>query len=391
MTASSHHPFGFHVPGPMPAAMPLRQVPAMQAAVTPAVPAPLVSTAPEPLFPMCAVCGNRRDLVPRGQERYRSGAQVLVCGDGCEVDPVQAAAGVIGASMNNGAGTPREWAQAQYDSGLLFDPKRAKDIEAAAREQERAEMRAELEAAAEAAEAADWFHERWLATAPLQEGCKAVHRLCDGRPGYYHLPVDAVLGALDGRQATTDDRPLKLTWDGMVAPPAGDRPGEKTLVGCETTFGARAVLELDDAQRRDLAELFLATIHPAEACATPGCGLSADDLDTADPTVWGWICVDVAGSEQGPRWWCNPLCASAAMTAAGAELAAADRAAAIDPRRQAPGPLYGGNVEEFISDAYDSLADMEADTDAVEDAPETIPFVPTPGTAAGNGGQGATQ
>lgn len=367
MTASSH-PFGFHPTASMPVPVPLRHVPALQATTAPDVPAALAPAVPEPLFPMCVACGNRRDLAPRGQERYRSGAQVLVCKDACEVSPVQAAAGVITAAMSNGAGTPQEWAQAEHDVGLLFDPKRAKDIEAAAREQARDEMRAELEAAAEAVEALGWFHDRWLATAPLQAGCLAVRKMCEGRPGHYHLPVDAILGALDDQRPATEARCLTLTWDGMVAPPAGDRPGEKTLIGCETVFGGRAGLALTDTQRAGLAEKLLATVHPAEACATPGCGLSADDLDTADPTVWGWILVDVAGSEQGPRWWCNPSCATAAMAALGADLAAADQAAAIAPRRQAPGPLYGGDVVRFISDAYDSDADMEADAAAVEDA-----------------------
>ncbi|MDX3629016.1 hypothetical protein PV728_01565 [Streptomyces europaeiscabiei] len=342
MNASSHpHPFGFHASGPKLAApMPLREVPALQAAVNPDLPAtPLVFQGPEPVLPMCASCGNRRGpLAPHGQQRYRSGAQVLVCRGGCEITPVQAATGVITAAMTNGAGTPQEWAQAEEDAGLLFDPKRAKDIETAAhaqgRDQARAEMRAQLEAGAEAVEALEWLHGRLLATAPVQEGNRAVRRLCGGRRPDDWLSVSEVLRAVDGNAPAP--APLTITWNGHVSGSPEDQPGESTLVGCTAALGGSVVLALDDDQRTALAEQLLATAHPDGACATPGCGLSADDLDTADPTVWGWICVDVAGSDGGPRWWCSSFCAIAAMTAAAAQLATAAQLAATDPAQQAP-------------------------------------------------------
>jgi hypothetical protein len=314
LTASSH-PFGFHPTGQTPAPMPLRHVPAMQA---PAAPAPTVVALPQPVFPMCVLCGNRRDLAPRGQERYRSGARVLVCKGGCHVGPVEAAAGVLGAAMAQGAGTPQELAQAEHDAGLLFDPQRAQEIAAAAVEQFRTETRADMHQAREDRHSLDWFHSRYL----------AVGRLCAGRHPDYCLTVSEVLTAIDGK---TDDTPLRITWDGVVAPPAGDRPGEPTLVGCTTARGGSAVLALDDEQRVDLAVRLLAVVPPAEACATPGCGLADGDLDASDPTVWGWIRLDVAGAEDDPRWWCSPACATAAMAAAGAELAAVDRLAVITP------------------------------------------------------------
>ncbi|MDX3162133.1 hypothetical protein PV369_42950, partial [Streptomyces scabiei] len=149
MTTSSH-PFGFHVPVPAVAPVQLRHVPALQAAVTPDLPATPLVQGPEPLLPMCATCGDRRGPhVPHGQERYSSGARVLVCRGGCQITPVQAATGVITAAMTNGAGTPQEWAQAEEDAGLLFDPRRAKDIAAAADAAARADMRAELNQARE--------------------------------------------------------------------------------------------------------------------------------------------------------------------------------------------------------------------------------------------------
>ena len=323
MTASSH-PFGFHAHGPMP----LRHVPAMQA---PAAPAPTAVALPQPVFPMCVLCGNRRDLAPRGQERYASGARVLVCRGGCEISPVQAATGVITAAMTNGAGTPQEWAQAEEDAGLLFDPQRAKDIAAAADAAARADMRAELDRAREDRHSLDWFHSRY----------RAVGQLCAGRHPDHLLTVSEVLTAIDGK---VTGGPLPITWEGVLVGPQGDGPGgDRTLLGCTTARGGVAVLALDDEQCTDLAAK-LATVHPAEACATPGCGLADGDLDASDPMVWGWIRIDVAGTDDGPRWWCSPACATAAMTAAGAELAAADQLAAIAPETTAVATVVEDDV-----------------------------------------------
>ncbi|MBP5920746.1 hypothetical protein [Streptomyces scabiei] len=345
MTTSSHpHPFGFHASSPTLAApMPLRQVPALQAAVNPDLPAtPLVVQGPEPVLPMCASCGNRRGpLAPHGQQRYRSGAQVLVCKGGCHITPVQAATGVITAAMANGGGTPGEIAQAEEDAGLLFDPQRAKDIAAAAVEAARAEMSADLQQARQALEQAredrhtrDWFHSRYL----------AVGRLCAGRQPDYCLTVSEVLTAIDGK---ADDAPLGITWDGVLAPPAGDRPGEPTLVGCTTARGGSAVLALDDDQRVDLAVKLLAVVPPATFCSNRCCGTATADLVESDPTLWGGIVLDVVGTDSGQCWWCSPACAIAAMTKAGTELQAADHAAAIAPSRQAlPAPMV---VEDDVA------------------------------------------
>lgn len=336
MSASSH-PFGFHPTGQAPAPVPLRHVPAMQAAVNPDLPTPpMVVQGPEPLLPMCAACGNRRGpLAPRGQDRYRSGAQVLVCKDGCQITPVQAATGVITAAMTGGAGTPREWAQAEHDAGLLFDPQRAKEIAEAAVEQARTELRADINQAREDRQARDWFHDRY----------KAVGRLCAGRRPEHLLTVAEVLTAIDGK---TVDAPLAITWDGVVAPPHGDLPGEATLVGCTTARGGTAVLALDDTQRAALAAKLLATVHPAEACATPGCGEpQLYPHEAVSPAMSGWIALQIAGVDSwgGPRWWCTPACATAAMAAAGAELAAADQLAAITPT-PAPDPTAVATVVE---------------------------------------------
>lgn len=305
----------------MPSPVPLQDVPALQASVS----AQPVTARPEPVWPMCADCGNRRHpLAPRNpQERYPSGAQVLFCKDGCQVGPVTAAAGVIAAAMDHGCVTPAEIAQAEQDAGLLFDPAQAQDIADAARDQALAEVHAELRQARDAIESRDWFHQRWL----------ALQRLTLGRPDTDLMLVSEILAATDPTRAA--GAPLALAWDGLVLGPSGDTEGENTLVPCTTEHGAQAFMVLDDARRQELGERLVTATHTGEACATPGCGISAEDLDTTNPFVQGWICVEVAGTEQGPRWWCNPLCVNAAMAAARAELAAADQLAAIDPAQQA--------------------------------------------------------
>uniref|UniRef100_A0AAU2A1S3 Uncharacterized protein n=1 Tax=Streptomyces sp. NBC_00093 TaxID=2975649 RepID=A0AAU2A1S3_9ACTN len=170
----------------------------------------------------------------------------------------------------------------------------------------------------------DWFHARVMAVAAL----------CAGRPDDHLLTVREVLTAVDGRTATT--APLAITWSGTVRGLVGDTPHEDTVVPCTTVRGGPAALVLDDAERRKLGGLLLATLHTAEVCQTPGCGMTQEEVDACDPPVSDWILVRVAGASGPARWWCSVWCANSAITAGGAELAAADRAAAVDPDAQAP-------------------------------------------------------
>lgn len=243
---------------------------------------------------------------------------------------VQVAAGVIRAAMEGGSSTAEEIAQAEQDAGVIFDPQRAQEIWDAAYQQAKDETSAELTQATQDRDARDWFHTRQ----------RAVGQLCEGRPLDYCVEVSEVLTALDGRTPTT--APLTITWDGFVRGPSGDTPNEDTILPCTTARGGPAALVLNDEKRLALGGLLLAVLHTVEGCTTPGCGMSADELEASDPTVSGWVLVDVAGTEGGPRWWCNALCAQAAMAAAGAELAADDQAADLDAR-------YGpGASDEYV-------------------------------------------
>ncbi|WP_432193777.1 hypothetical protein [Streptomyces sp. bgisy027] len=297
------------------------------------VPFDLRSPYPEPSVegPVCAVCGalaGAGDTAlypdPAGR-RYPSGAQVLFCGTcaPAATPAGRAVTAVVAREMAKDAPvTPRDIAAAEVQAGIVFDPQRIEAVRTAEREQARAEVRAELAQAQQDAETSAWFHARW----------RAVGQLCQGRHPDHMLRVGEVLAALDDCAPTT--APLAITWDGLVMGPSGDTPHENTIVPCTTARGGPAALVLGDEQRQALGEKLLTTVQPAEACHTPGCGTTdAEFAQLRRPVERGWIFVEVAGvdDEGGPRWWCNLACAYAAMTAAGAELAAA-----VDPHQQAP-------------------------------------------------------
>ncbi|MDX3748695.1 hypothetical protein [Streptomyces sp. AK08-02] len=186
------------------------------------------------------------------------------------------------------------------------------------------DTRAEYTRADQDEETVAWFHGRLMTVAAL----------CAGRRPEDLLTVHEVLTAADGRQPT--DAPLTIAWDGTVRGLVGDTPHEDTVVPCTTVRGGPAALVLDDQQRLMLGELLLATVHTAATCSTPGCGMADEDLDPSDPVVPGSVLVQVSGTDEPARWWCSVWCANSAITAAGAELAAADQAAAVDPDAQAP-------------------------------------------------------
>lgn len=308
-------------PGPLPGYINLQITPTTS--TNPDVPARLVVQRPEPLMPMCADCGNRRSpLAPRGEERYPSGAQVLTCLGTCPPTPRNAATGIITAAINDGRGTPAEIADAEEAAGLLFDPELAKAIADGAYQQAKAETAAELAAARQDREALDWFHSRWL----------AAGQLCEGRDPQHMLNVGEILTALDGRVPTRV--PLTVTWDGIVANPTGDQPGEDTLVAVTTARGGQAVLVLDDDQRQTLAALLDLQVRDIRRpCPTKSCGTD-HDLDASD--LFGWSRLQVASLGDGPRWYCSDMCVFDALARAGHEPAFDDQAAAVDPGQQHP-------------------------------------------------------
>ncbi|WP_225080488.1 MULTISPECIES: hypothetical protein [unclassified Streptomyces] len=370
MTASSQTPTGAPPPEPLHplAAVPLPEAfrataatmppppavpappPAVVAPVSPDVPDRLRARAPEPDGPECFTCGTNQSLLypdPRGR-RYDSGAQVLYCGTHVpDATPVQAAAKVMGAAMENGSATPRELAQAEEDAGILFDPQRAQDIADSARAQARTEYEAKLASLQQDVATLSHFKDQIV----------GIRRLLSGRPDNDLMFVREILAAADPK--TPFGIPLPVTWDGIVMGPSGDTEDERTLVPLTTSHGGQAALVLDSEQRLTLGGLLLTHAHTS--CPTPGCGIEAVTVDESDPALWGWVLVQVAGTDTPARWYCNPWCASGAITAAGAELTAADQAAAVDPDEQAP-----------ASAAPVAEAGPQATADAFDDEPRCV-------------------
>jgi hypothetical protein len=100
--------------------------------------------------------------------------------------------------------------------------------------------------------------------------------------------------------------------------PAGPRC---YLCGCteETACAGGCWWVRDPEAMRDVCS----ACAPPEPCHTEGCGTTAD-LDASDPTMCGWVRVEVAGAAAEPVWVCSLLCAEQAIDRTGQELAAAD-------------------------------------------------------------------
>jgi hypothetical protein len=221
---------------------------------------------------------------------------------------------VIRAEMKQGHMSPLEIAAGQESAGLLFDPQRAEQIATAAREQGAAESRAEIED----------LRERLGSMEHFKAQLDGVRSVLAGRPHHDMMSVSEILAAADGKNPR-EDVPLLLTWDHSIDVPYGGT-GE-ARVRCTTGLGASAVLTLDLGERLALASVLDAEVRDIHAkCPAAGCG-TQEDLDESDPALWGWSRLQVAGNEGPARWYCSPVCVSDAMARAGAELAAADRAA----------------------------------------------------------------
>jgi hypothetical protein len=292
----------------------------------PDVPAHLVVPLREPQPPECLACGDREGPLHTdpGGRRYASGAEVQYCGRHVpDASPVQAAAAVISAEMDDseGSATANQLAAAEQNAGILFDPARFEAAVNAAREQARAEYAAELtERGRQLAVMADYKHR-----------LDAVLRLIEGRPGDDAMLVREILGAMHGERTPRDNIPMTLGWTRKVDLPDGGALEGRAIVECITAHGGRAALVVDGADRLPLASLLDAEVRDIHApCPTEGCG-TPDDYDASDPSLFGWARVEVAGiADSGPRWYCSPRCVSNALARAGEELAEADDRAALD-------------------------------------------------------------
>ncbi|MEW2636449.1 hypothetical protein AB0903_33635 [Streptomyces sp. NPDC048389] len=272
-----------------------------------------------------SLCGARRPgyvlrKLPCVRDPHADSVHMDVHGVTWPATPVQAATGVIRASIEQGNGTPAGIAQAEADAGILFDPKRAEQIATAAREQAAAEYRAEI----------DDLREENASLRHFKGQLDAVRRVLAGHRGDDAMLVREILTATDG-QNPLDGIPWTLAWNGGVGLPDGGSRHGRAIVECATSYGARADLVLTGDKRQALAALLdteiVRDIHAQ--CPTDGCG-AAEAEGASYPLPDGWARLEIAGDADGLRAYCSPMCVSLAFARAGEQLAAADRTAELD-------------------------------------------------------------
>lgn len=306
---------------------------------------------PEPVCegPACVTC-----LAPAGVEetalrpdpkgrRYPSGAQVLYCLPHLPAVPVAEAP----VSVEEAAA-----------AGVL-DAVRAQKTEATSLDLAAAEARTEAQAEL------DELHTQLAVTAGAHRRVQAVLRLCEGRRGDDMLLVSAVAVAAESGTTALDGLPMTLTWTRRteVHPTRG-----RASIECTSSYGGRADLVLTDEERGALAGGLTTEVRDTTAaCPTPNCG-TGDDLDATNPFLFGWSRLQIAYLGDGPRWYCSDVCVVDALARAGHELAAADRAAAVDPGEQGYGEAsyLDASYGPGASDEY-ALQQAEAHAAGVED------------------------
>lgn len=238
-----------------------------------------------------------------------------------------AAAAVIDAEMQeNGAATGEELAAAERAAGILFDAASVEAAVTAARDQAHAEDQAELDAVR--AELADARRELALLAGDHRRR-DAVLRLCEGRRGDELLLVSAVATAAECGTTALDGLPMTLTWKRSASVPENTDRVQQVTIHCESSYGGRADLVVDDDDRMALASLLDAEVIRDIHAPCPherGCG--SDDAHLDSSGVFGWTRVEVAGIDGGPRWYCSPQCVFAALARAGEDLAAIEETTA---------------------------------------------------------------
>ncbi|MFJ6540543.1 hypothetical protein ACIQMP_07845 [Streptomyces sp. NPDC091385] len=148
--------------------------------------------------------------------------------------------------------------------------------------------------------------------------------------------------------------PVALAWARTVQLPGGDDPTRAAIVNCATPDGTPVLLVVEGNDRIKLATLLDEGGDINTQCPTNGCGTD-NELDPADPAMFGWLHLDVAGLDGGPRWYCMPSCVRAAMARAGDELSALD---GLDAQ-------YGvGATDEYNRQLAEATADGFADAHA---------------------------
>lgn len=160
--------------------------------------------------------------------------------------------------------------------------------------------------------------ERTVRTALVEELTAAAARIAVLYPGDL-LMRSRRIGLETARRITAPDRP-------------DDDIAHCWLCGCtedDACAGGCSWVPDPDGIRDVCSNCTDAAVPAGSACATPGCG-TTDDLDPSDPAMWGWVRLEVAGTDGGPRWFCGAMCVGTAMVAAAAELVDADRQAAAD-------------------------------------------------------------
>ncbi|MEW2635981.1 hypothetical protein AB0903_31165 [Streptomyces sp. NPDC048389] len=187
------------------------------------------------------------------------------------------------------------------------------------------------------------------------------------------------LGAIDGRVSATCDDPGHPTWlraaEDTHACPWCRIAG---LQADEPTACARCGCTEDEAcdggcvwQPNPLGlDLCSQCVTPDGGCTTPACG----QIET--PSMFGWILVDVAGSEQPARFHCSPWCAQRAIETIGSAMAADDLRAALTEKDTRDAHLASvGESTPLVVSRFDVV---------MEPAPEEAPVV-TIGAVAEDG------
>lgn len=279
-----------------------------------------------------------------------------------QASPVQsAAAAVLAAEMEaEGGATGEQLAAAERRAGILFDAASVEAAVSAARAQACAEYAAEL----------DELRDQLAVMGGAYRQRQAVLRLCEGHRGDDMLLVSAVAVAAECGTTALDGLPMTLTWTSRVELPETGSTDTRVVVECTSSYGGRADLVVDGDDRQALASLLdteiVRDVHAP--CPADGCG-TADDYDASDPSLFGWIRLEVAGTDDTPRWYCSPPCVSNALSRAGEELAALDDMAAVDPDEPVPflDARYGpGASDEYAAQQAEATADALADEQAFD-------------------------